>query len=148
PTKPVPVPVPSDLLFWNGLGGFTPDGREYVVVIEGDPTPHLPPAPWINVLANPAFGCLVGEAGLRYSWAGNSQTNRLTPWANAPVADPPAEVVYLRDEETGECWTTTPSPCGAAARVVVAHGQGYTRYARHSHGLRQEMLVFVPPDDP
>src|SRR5437867_602260 len=83
PARPTVAP-PKDLLFWNGLGGFTPDGREYVMVID---VPALPPAPWTNVLANPGFGCLVTEAGLAYSWAGNSQANRLTPWSNDPVSD-------------------------------------------------------------
>jgi cellobiose phosphorylase len=108
----------------------------------------LPPAPWTNVLANPGFGCLVTEAGLGYSWAGNSQMNRLTPWSNDPVSDPPGEVVYLRDEETGAVWTPTPLPRGPAAAVTVRHGQGYTRYTHRSSGLDQELLVLVPPDDP
>ena len=133
-------------MFWNGLGGFTPDGREYLIAIDAVPT--LPPAPWTNVLANPGFGCLVTEAGLGYSWAGNSQMNRLTPWSNDPVSDPPGEAVYLRDEETGEVWTPTPLPRGAGAAVTVRHGQGYTRYTRQSHGLGQDLLVLVPPDDP
>ena len=95
--------TPEGLRFWNGFGGFTPDGREYVIVIDGTARggPGLPPAPWTNVLANPGFGCLVTEAGLGYSWAGNSQMNRLTPWSNDPVSDPPGEAIYLRDEETG-----------------------------------------------
>ena len=100
------------------------------------------------MLANPGFGCLVTEAGLGYTWAGNSQMNRLTPWSNDPVSDPPGEVVYLRDEETGEVWTPTPLPRGPGAAVTVRHGQGYTRYTRRSHGLEQELLVLVPPDDP
>ena len=147
--RPAAAP-PEDLLFWNGLGGFTPDGREYVIVIDGTPPggPALPPAPWANVLANPGFGCLVTEAGLGCSWAGNSQLNRLTPWNNDPVSDPPAEAVYLRDEESGEVWSPTPLPAGAGSVVRVRHGQGYTCYASHSHGLEQELLVLVPSDDP
>ena len=72
---------PAGLRFWNGFGGFTGDGREYVIVIDGtsERRPSLPPAPWTNVLANPQFGCLVTEGGLGYTWAGNSQMNRLTP---------------------------------------------------------------------
>jgi cellobiose phosphorylase len=141
---------PEDLKFWNGHGGFTPDGREYVVVVGGTAHggPALPPAPWTNVLANPGFGCLVTEAGLGYSWAGNSQMNRLTPWSNDPVSDPPGEAVYLRDEETGAVWTPTPLPRGPAAAVTVRHGQGYTRYTHRSSSLDQELLVLVPPDDP
>jgi cellobiose phosphorylase len=141
---------PRDLVFWNGLGGFTPDGREYVIVIDGTTPggPRLPPAPWINVLANPGAGCLATEAGPGYTWAGNSQMNRLTPWSNDPVSDPPGEAVYLRDEDTGEYWSPTPLPCGDGATVTVRHGQGYTRYVRKSHGLEQELLLLVPPDDP
>src|SRR5262249_53634515 len=126
------------------------DGREYVIVVDctTGATPALPPAPWTNVIANPHFGCLVTEAGLGYTWAGNSQMNRLTPWSNDPVSDPPGEVVYLRDEETGELWTPTPLPLGPRSVVTVRHGQGYTRYTHRSSYLQQELLVFAPPDDP
>jgi cellobiose phosphorylase len=154
PTAPEAVGItampPEDLQFWNGYGGFASDGREYAILINGTAPggPALPPAPWTNVLANPGFGCLVTEAGLGYSWAGNSQLNRLTPWSNDPVSDPSGEAVYLRDEETGAVWTPTPLPRGAGAAVIVRHGQGYTRYRRQSHGLEQELLVLVPPDDP
>jgi cellobiose phosphorylase len=147
--RPATAP-PGDLLFWNGHGGFTPDGREYVIMVDGTTRggAHLPPAPWANVLANPDFGCLVTEAGLGCSWAGNSQLNRLTPWNNDPVSDPPAEAAYLRDEESGEVWTPTPLPAGAGMAVCVRHGQGYTSYACNSHGLEQELLVLVPTDAP
>ena len=100
------------------------------------------------MLANPGFGCLVTEAGLGYSWAGNSQMNRLTPWSNDPGSDPPSEVIYLRDEETGEVWTPTPLPCGPRTAVTVRHGQGFTRYTHVSRELDQDMLVLVPPDAP
>ena len=141
---------PDGLSFWNGFGGFTRDGREYVIVIDGTSQvrPMLPPAPWTNVLANPRFGCLVTEAGLGYSWAGNSQMNRLTPWSNDPVSDPSGEVIYLRDDETGDFWTPTPLPLGPRATVTVRHGQGYTRYTHVSRDLNQDLLVFVPTDDP
>jgi len=144
------LPPAEELSFWNGFGGFTHDGREYVIVIDGASHrgPTLPPAPWTNVFANPQFGCLVTEAGLGYSWAGNSQMNRLTPWSNDPTSDSPGEVIYLRDEETGEFWTPTPLPLGPTATLTVRHGQGYTRYTHDSRNLYQDLLVFVPTDDP
>jgi cellobiose phosphorylase len=152
PTKIVAQPArpPKGLIFWNGFGGFTCDGREYVIVIDGTSQsgPALPPAPWTNVLANPQFGCLATEAGLGYSWAGNSQMNRLTPWSNDPTSDSPGEVIYLRDEETGDLWTPTSMPLGPTATVTVHHGQGYTRYTHDSHNLYQDLLLFVPIDDP
>ncbi|HEV8133951.1 MAG TPA: hypothetical protein VGP85_04715 [Pyrinomonadaceae bacterium] len=145
-----PIRRPEGLSFWNGFGGFTRDGHEYVIVIDGTSKsgPILPPSPWTNVLANPRFGCLVTEAGLGYSWAGNSQMNRLTPWSNDPTSDSSGEVVYLRDDETGGFWTPTPLPLGPTATVSVRHGQGYTRYTHDSRDLHQDLLVFVATDDP
>jgi cellobiose phosphorylase len=138
------------LMFWNGFGGFAPDGRDYVIRVEcaSGIGPVVPPAPWMNVLSNPDFGCLVTEAGLGCTWAGNSQTNRLTPWSNDATSDPPSEVVYLRDEETGEIWTPTPLPIAPLSAVTVRHGQGYTRYTHSSRDLHQDLLVFVARDDP
>jgi len=133
------------LLFNNGLGGFTPDGREYVIKLAAG---ERPPAPWTNVLANAAFGCLITEAGSGYTWAGNSQMNRLTPWSNDPVTDPSGEAVYLRDEETGEFWSPTPGPCGHDATTVIRHGQGYSLFKRTSYNLEQEVLILISPADP
>src|SRR4029453_1101172 len=46
------VQPPEGLSFWNGFGGFTRDGREYVIVIDGSSqkVALLPPSPWTNVL--------------------------------------------------------------------------------------------------
>ena len=139
-TDGAPAGADEQLLFANALGGFTPDGREYVVTLRGR---ERPPSPWSNVLANPGFGCLITEAGAGYTWAGNAQMNRLTPWSNDPIADPPGEALYLRDEETGEFWSPAPGPCGGEATTVVRHGQGYTRFSRTSHELEQDLLVLV-----
>jgi cyclic beta-1,2-glucan synthetase len=131
------------LLFDNGLGGFSEDGREYVVRVRpGRPTP----APWCNVIANPELGCLVSESSLGSTWSLNAGENRLTPWRNDPVFDTPSETLYLRDEETAAIWSPTPLPAGKESEVLVRHGAGYTTYQRLCHGLEQEMTVFVPPD--
>ncbi|HUF75193.1 MAG TPA: protein ndvB, partial [Longimicrobiales bacterium] len=114
---------------------------EYVVRPE-----ERPPAPWCNVIANEGFGCLTSEAALGSSWSLNAGENRLTPWHNDPVLDPPSEALYLRDEETGRVWSTTPRPAGPPA--LVRHGQGYTRYRSASAGLEHELTVFVPPHEP
>lgn len=133
------------LLFGNGRGGFSEDGREYVISVRPDaPTP----APWCNVLANPEFGCLVSESALGSTWSLNAGENRLTPWRNDPVFDTPSEVLYLRDEETAAVWSSTPSPAGRDVETTVHHGAGYTRYVRESHGLFSELTVFVPPSGP
>ncbi len=160
-----PLEFPEGLLYPNGLGGFREDSREYCILVKGEghsgvgrngsvgrptgPKPHpvLPPAPWINVIANPSFGFLITEAGSGFTWSGNSQANRLTPWSNDPVSDPPGEVVYLRDEETGDFWSPTPLPVPSAEPTLVRHGQGYTIFERNTHGLQHELTLLVPPDD-
>ena len=140
-----PVARPEGLLFDNTYGGFRPDGREYVVYVDGE---RWTPAPWINVVANDEFGFLVSEAGSGYTWAVNSGENRLTPWANDPVSDPPGEALYLRDEESGAIWSPTPLPSGDGAPYLVRHGAGYTVFEHHSHGLEQRLRLFVAPDAP
>ncbi|HBY93906.1 MAG TPA: hypothetical protein DEP84_08025, partial [Chloroflexi bacterium] len=140
-----PLERPADLLFDNGLGGFSADGREYVIFHEPG---RWTPAPWINVIANPHFGFLVSEAGVGYSWAINSGENRLSPWSNDQVSDRPGEVLYLRDEETAEVWSPTPLPAAAPGPYLVRHGAGYTIFEHHSHGLKQRLRCFAVPDAP
>jgi len=140
-----PLERPSDLQFDCGLGGFTADGREYVIHLE--PGANTP-APWCNVLANEEFGCLVTEVGGGFTWAVNSSENRLTPWANDPVLDPVGETLYLRDEESGHMWTPTPQPAGGETACQIRHGACYTEWRRNSYGIEQHLRVFVPIGDP
>ena len=136
------VPLPFlELPYFNGLGGFTKDGREYAIYLSpGTKTP----APWANVMANSDFGTLVSESGLGFTWCGNSQANRLTPWHNDPVTDPQSEVIFLRDEESGACWTPTPQTIRENDAYRARHGQGYTVFEHNSHAIGQELTVFVP----
>ncbi len=132
----------SGLEFFNGLGGFAGEGREYVTVLgEGLRTP----APWVNVIANPSFGFLVSESGSGYTWSGNSRENQLTPWSNDPVTDPPGEAIYLRDEDTGVVWSPTALPVRDESSTYVAwHGQGYSRFRNGSQGIISELVQYVP----
>ena len=136
-----PLERPKNLQRDNGIGGFTPDGREYVIFLQPGQTT---PAPWCNILANSDFGALVSEAGGGYTWAVNSGENRLTTWSNDPVTDRPSESLYLRDEETGEVWTVTPAPLGHSAQCEIRHGAGYTMWTKRSYGLEQQVEMFVP----
>jgi cyclic beta-1,2-glucan synthetase len=148
PTEPIsnqPISRPQNLQFDNGFGGFSPDGREYILYLQ--PGQHTP-SPWINVIANPDFGFLVSEAGVNSTWAENSRENRLTPWNNDPVSDTPGEALYLRDEETGAIWSPTPLPVGAEAPFLIRHGAGYSIFEHHCHDLHQELRLFTTPDDP
>ena len=134
------------LEFFNGLGGFSTDGREYVVTL-GDG--HWTPAPWVNVIANPNFGFLASADGTGSTWSLNAQQNQVTPWCNDPVSNPPAEVIYVRDEKSGDLWSATALPIRQPSfNYTVRHGFGYTRTEHSSHGVSLQLLQFVPLEDP
>ena len=135
----------EELNFFNGLGGFTKDGSEYVIRLEKG---HNTPLPWTNVIANPKFGFLVTESGSSYTWNENSRENKLTPWSNDPVSDTPGEVLYVQDVETGRLWTPTPLPIREDSPYLIRHGFGYSVFQHASHGIQQEMTVFVPKEGP
>jgi cyclic beta-1,2-glucan synthetase len=143
-TAPVAVP---ELTLGNGLGGFADGGRTYVVALEGAAET---PMPWVNVIANPHFGTIVTASGAAHTWCGNSRENRLTPFANDPVSDPTSEALFVRDDETGKCWSPTPGPLPRtpADRVVVRHMAGVTRFSRAHSSIRHELEVFVDDADP
>ncbi|HWA10844.1 MAG TPA: glucoamylase family protein [Opitutaceae bacterium] len=146
PPRGAPPPLPArELANANGLGGFTPDGREYVITL---PPGQATPAPWVNVIANPHFGTVVSESGSAYSWAENCHEFRLTPWANDPVVDPTGEAFYLRDEQTGQFWSPTPLPAPGAAPYVIRHGFGYTVFEHTENGVASELWIYVAMDAP
>lgn len=133
------------LQFFNGLGGFSPNGREYVIVLgPGQSTP----APWINVISNPSFGFQVAAEGGGYTWSQNSRDNQLTPWSNDPVSDRSGEVFYVRDLDNGVLWTPTALPIRLeAAPYIVRHGRGYSRFEVTAQGIMLELLQYVPLTD-
>jgi cellobiose phosphorylase len=145
--EPLPVlPMPrNDLIFNNGLGGFTPDGREYVITTGYG---QLTPAPWVNVLANPDFGTVISESGLACTWSENAHEFRLTPWSNDPVSDSRGEAFYLRDDERAHFWSPTPLPCRGASSYVTRHGFGYSVFEHSERGIHSELLVYVAIDAP
>ncbi len=132
-----------DLILANGLGGFTPDGREYVITTTAE---LLTPAPWVNVLANAQFGSVISESGQAYTWAENAHEFRLTPWHNDPVSDASGEAFYLRDEESGQFWSPTPLPRRGAAPYVSRHGFGYSVFEHVTDGIHSELWVYVATD--
>ena len=138
-----PLPMPA-LAYYNGYSGFTADGREHVIRLEGN---RETPSPWINVLANPSFGTFVDETGQGFTWNGNSQLNRLTPWHNDPTEVDSSAGIYLRDEETGIFWTPTAAPVRGSEPYQIHHGQGYSRIQHNSHSVDHDLLIFVPVDD-
>nr|HPJ97150.1 hypothetical protein [Syntrophales bacterium] len=132
-----------DLMFGNGLGGFTPDGREYVISTARG---QLTPAPWVNVLANRFFGTVVSENGLAYTWSENAHEFRLTPWYNDPVSDASGEAFYIRDEESGNFWSPMPLPSRGATPYVTRHGFGYSVFEHTEYDIKTEVWVYVAID--
>ncbi|HVI42559.1 MAG TPA: protein ndvB, partial [Anaerovoracaceae bacterium] len=130
----------NKLQYFNGLGGFDNDGREYVIKLEKG---QMTPAPWANIISNPEFGFMVTEAGGGYTWCENSRENKLSPWSNDPVSDIPGEIFYLTDE-FGEPWSITPIPAREEETYTVRHGFGYSEFEHASHGISQHLTQFVP----
>ena len=139
--------VGAELGLFNGMGGFSADGREYVIVPRAG---ERPPAPWVNVLANPRFGTIVSEAGSAYTWCENAHELRLTPWHNDPVSDGGGEAIYLRDEESGQVWSPTSLPARLdgppPVQYATRHGFGYSIFEHVANGIRSELQVFVALD--
>ncbi len=145
-SAPAPGELPQrELLFFNGLGGFSPDGREYVITVKAGQTS---PAPWVNVIANPSFGTLISEGGGSYTWAENCHEFRLTPWHNDPVTDVSGEAFYIRDERGGHFWSPTPMPARGRTPYVVRHGFGYTVFEHAEDGIESELWIYVAADAP
>ncbi len=130
-----------ELQSFNGFGGFDKGGREYVIKLaEGMNTP----VPWSNIIANKDFGFLITESGASTTWAENSRENRLTPWSNDPVVDPSGEILYMRDEDTGEIWSVTPNPIRTGNTYIIRHGFGYSVFEHSWNGIEHELIEFVP----
>jgi cellobiose phosphorylase len=135
----------TDLIFYNGIGGFTQDGREYVITTAPG---QLTPMPWVNVLANQYFGTVVSESGPAYTWLENAHEFRLTPWYNDPVSDPSGEAFYIRDEESGYFWSPTPLPSRGESAYTSRHGFGYSVFEHTEGEIHSEMWVYVAIDAP
>ncbi|MBX6363879.1 MAG: glycosyl transferase [Gemmatimonadetes bacterium] len=137
------------LRHFNGFGGFSADGTEYVLRLAPGPAgPLLPPLPWTHVVANEETGFIASERGAASTWSVNSRENRLTPWPNDPVSDPHVEALYLRDEDAGVFWSPQPGPVPAPAPYEVRYGFGYARWRTAAFGIEQDVVAFVPRRSP
>lgn len=146
PTRPFVASTPprpharAGLILSNPLGGFTPDGREYIVTTSPDQTT---PLPWVNVLANSGFGSVISESGSAYTWSENAHEFRLTPWSSDQVGAAGGEALYVRDEETGHFWSPTPLPRSGQGTYVTRHGFGYSVFKHTEDGIETELCVYV-----
>src|SRR5437660_2396287 len=133
-----------ELKYFNGLGGFTQDGKEFVIYLgPGQQTP----LPWVNIMGNSNTGELLSESGADFVWGSNSQNDRLTPWFNDPISEPPGTAIYIRDDDIGVVWSPTPQPIRESDAYRARHGQGYTTFEHNSHAIEQMLVTFVPVDE-
>ena len=139
-TRPA-LPVVPVLTRSTGRGGraaaeapafqFDPDNGALQFAVS--PQRH-PARPWVNLLANPDFGCQVSELGVGFTWAGNSRMHQLTAWSNDALRDPPSEWLLLQDQDTQRVWPLGRALQGAAQRTVE-HAIGHTRMVQRIDGL-------------
>lgn len=135
----------KDLQFFNGYGGFSKDGKEYIIITTAD---KATPAPWVNVLANPNFGSIISESGQSYTWIDNAHEFRLTPWNNDPIGDLKGEAFYLRDEESGRFWSPSPLPTKGKGFYTTKHGFGYSIFEHTEDGIDSNMCAYTHIEDP
>ncbi len=136
-----PSARPQGLRFFNGIGGLDTNGDYQMIVDDA----QLPPAPWVNVIANRLGGFVVSERGAGCTWAENAQFYRLTPWHNDPVSDPISDILFLQDDDSGDLWSATPAPI-ADGPYRVRHSSGSTTFEHEHDGLRTELLLSMPDD--
>jgi cyclic beta-1,2-glucan synthetase len=113
------------LKYYNQYGGFTEDGKEYLICVNKK---QSVPMPWSNILANEKFGTLVTEAMGGYSWYKNCRLNRITSWSNNPILDIPSETIYLKDDETKKAWSIGLNPMPDNNNYYIIYGFGYAKY--------------------
>ena len=141
--KTIPA-LPSGLVHENNFGGFDERASEYVMHLSSD---AMPPAPWANIITQENFGTLVTEAGATYTWSEDSYDNRITQWSNDPLLFKSAEIMYVRDEETGDTWNPTPLPIATKESFTVRHGKGYSIFEHRHSSLEQSYEVTVSLSD-
>ncbi|WP_395012038.1 GH36-type glycosyl hydrolase domain-containing protein, partial [Undibacterium sp.] len=138
-----PISATQALLESNGYGGFSQNGKTYVIHSD---TQTKTPAPWVNVIANSQLGTVISESGQAYTWVGNAHEFRLTPWSNDAVSDTGAEVFYIRNENTGKFWS--PLPKAGEGDYLCQHGFGYSEFQHEQDHVASQLTVFVCLDAP
>lgn len=140
-----PIKITAPLQFFNGSGGFSADGQEYLIVTNKN---HPTPLPWINVIANQHFGTIISEKGSGYTWFKNAHGYRITPWKNDPILDDGGEAFYIRDEESGEYWSPMGFPSAGNSTYITKHGFGYTIIEHIEDGILSEVTTYVDLEAP
>ena len=132
------------LLYYNEYGGFSEDGKEYLIQVDKE---NRTPTVWSHIIANEKFGTIVTESMGGYTYSNNSRLNKITSWSNNQVIDEPSEVIYMQDEETLNTWSLGLNPMENENKYKVTYGFGYAKYENTNEGINQKLTVFVPKED-
>ena len=136
--------INSNLKYYNDYGGFSQDGKEYLIRVNKN---ENVPMPWSHILTNENFGTLVTDGMSGYTWYKNSRLNRISSWSNNPILDVPSEIIYLKDDETKRAWSIGLNPMPDNNDYYITYGFGYGKYMHESLGIKQEVEIFVPKED-
>lgn len=139
------IKIPDNLQYFNETGGFSADGKEYVIQFNKK---KQTPLPWINVITNTTFGTIVSESGSSYTWFENAHEFRLTPWKNDPLLDSSGEAFYIRDEESGTFWSPMGLPALNQSRTITTHGFGYSNFQHIEEGIFTSVTIHVDREAP
>lgn len=126
----------NELLYYNEFGGFTKDGKEYVISTSERTTP----LPWSHVIANENFGTIVTANGGGYIWHKNSQSNKIATWSNDALKDTPSEklVLQLGNELLNVL------PYNTLENYKVIYGFGYAKFVFENEKIKVLTLMYVP----
>ena len=125
-----------DLKYKNGYGGFSKDGKEYVICVD-----EKIPSVWCNVLANENFGTIITQNLGGFTWYKNSRLNRISKWSNDSIIDTPSEEIFVQDESENKVWKL------GKGNLLVTHGFGYSKYEQNKLDIKQKLEVFISMND-
>ena len=117
----------DDLEFFNGYGGFSKDGKEYIVTNPDTPTP------WNNVIANPKFGTIVSNNACGFTYAYNSQMFKVTSWTNDIVLNDKSEGILIDGVQVDP--------------KIARHGFGYSTFEHEGKEYALTTTQFVANED-
>ena len=132
------------LKYYNEYGGFSEDGKEYLIRINKN---SKLPTTWSHVISNENFGTVLTENMGGFTWSKNSRLNRLSAWNNNPVQEIPSEIIYLKDIRNGKAWSLGAMPMPDDNDYFVKYGFGYAKFEHISDNIIQTSEVFVPLED-
>ena len=121
-----------DLKYQNEYGGFSEDGKEYVIHVD-----EKVPSVWSNVLSNENFGTIVTQNLGGFTWYKNSRLNRISKWSNDSIMDMPSECIYIQDETDEKVWRI------GKGNLIATYGFGYAKYEQNKLDIKQKLEIFV-----